>query len=58
MTKEPLSNIMRKTPCKKGKHHTVGMFSGICSICGKQIHEPRPELKKNLQQAFGKIDII
>lgn len=30
-------------PCKPGKNHSVGVGSGVCSICGKQIHKPDPK---------------
>ncbi len=35
-----------KVPCKSGKHHSVGIFSGICSHCRKQIFEPDLQGKK------------
>ena len=38
-------------PCKKGKYHSVGIFTGVCSNCQKQIHKSEPERKA----AFDKV---
>lgn len=35
-----------KTPCKKGKIHSIGIWSGICSHCKKTFWKPN---KKKLK---------
>jgi len=45
-----------KVPCKPGKSHRVGMITGICSICKKQIHSPDPEFGKRWHGA--KLDVV
>ena len=32
-----------KAPCTPGKYHSVGVGSGVCSNCDKQIHKPDPK---------------
>ena len=41
--KRKIKALGPKIPCVEGKNHSVGIGSGICSNCKKQIHEPDPK---------------
>lgn len=44
-----------KVSCVKGKFHSVGMGSGKCSNCGKQIHKPDPKRLSSFMKMSGEI---
>lgn len=55
-TKKDQATPRPNVPCKEGRSHSIGIFSGTCSNCGHRFWKEDKKKAKDFGQLMSKVE--